>query len=110
MSEAEDFLAVQSYDAMVLDVNLPDGTGTALLRAMRGRGDRTPVLMLTANSAVEDRVGALDLGADDYLVKPFDQRELEATAPAGTVSAPAPRASTITSTAPVEAPAEMPSR
>ncbi|WP_138470073.1 response regulator transcription factor [Poseidonocella sp. HB161398] len=78
VAEAEDFLAVQGYDALILDVNLPDGTGTALLRRMRARGDRTPVLMLTANSAVEDRVGALDLGADDYLVKPFDQRELEA--------------------------------
>lgn len=75
---AQDFLAVQSYDALVLDINLPDGSGTDLLRDLRGRGDRTPVLMLTALMSVDDRVGALDLGADDYLVKPFDQRELEA--------------------------------
>ncbi|NDH03804.1 MAG: DNA-binding response regulator, partial [Marivivens sp.] len=75
---AEDFLAVQSYDAIILDINLPDGSGTELLRKMRAGGDRTPVLMLTALFSVDDRVGALDLGADDYLVKPFDQRELEA--------------------------------
>ncbi|WP_417258105.1 response regulator transcription factor [Celeribacter sp.] len=75
---AEDFLAVQRYDAIVLDINLPDRNGTELLHAMRQRGDRTPVLMLTALFSVDDRVSALDLGADDYLVKPFDQRELEA--------------------------------
>ncbi|MBE3640401.1 response regulator transcription factor [Mangrovicoccus algicola] len=78
VAEAADFLAVQGYDAIILDVNLPDGSGTDLLRGLRARGERVPVLMLTANVAVEDRVGALDLGADDYLVKPFDQRELEA--------------------------------
>ncbi|ALI56749.1 response regulator transcription factor [Celeribacter marinus] len=75
---AEDFLAVQRYDAIVLDINLPDRNGTELLHDMRMRGDRTPVLMLTALFSVDDRVSALDLGADDYLVKPFDQRELEA--------------------------------
>ena len=62
---AEDFLAVQSYDAIILDINLPDGSGTELLRKMRLGGDRTPVLMLTALFSVDDRVGALDLGADD---------------------------------------------
>ncbi|KJZ17987.1 response regulator transcription factor [Loktanella sp. S4079] len=75
---AEDFLAVQSYDAIVLDINLPDRNGTELLQALRQKNDRTPVLMLTALFSVDDRVSALDLGADDYLVKPFDQRELEA--------------------------------
>lgn len=75
---ARDFLAVQTYDALVLDINLPDGSGTDLLRDLRAAGDRTPVLMLTALFSVDDRVRALDLGADDYLVKPFDQRELEA--------------------------------
>ncbi len=77
-AEAEDFLAVQKYDAIVLDINLPDRHGTDLLRDMRARGDRTPVLMLTALFSVDDRVSALNLGADDYLVKPFDQRELDA--------------------------------
>ncbi|MHC9234636.1 response regulator transcription factor [Pseudooceanicola sp. 502str34] len=75
---AEDFLAVQSYDALILDINLPGRSGTELLQNLRARGDRTPVLMLTALFSVDDRVTALDLGADDYLVKPFDQRELEA--------------------------------
>lgn len=75
---AEDCLAVQRYDAIVLDINLPDRNGTELLKSMRARGDRTPVLMLTALFSVDDRVSSLDLGADDYLVKPFDQRELEA--------------------------------
>jgi two-component system response regulator TctD len=75
---AEDFLAVQRYDAIVLDINLPDRTGTELLSDIRGRGIRTPVLMLTALFSVDDRVSALNLGADDYLVKPFDHRELEA--------------------------------
>lgn len=75
---AEDFLAVQRYDALLLDINLPDRNGTDLLHDLRRRGDRTPVMMLTALFSVDDRVTALDLGADDYLVKPFDQRELEA--------------------------------
>lgn len=77
-ASAEDFLAVQRYDAIVLDINLPDRNGTDLLHDIRARGDRTPVMMLTALFSVDDRVSALDLGADDYLVKPFDQRELEA--------------------------------
>lgn len=75
---AEDFLAVQRYDAIILDINLPDGLGTSLLQSLRAKGSKTPVLMLTALFSVDDRVSALDLGADDYLVKPFDQRELEA--------------------------------
>ena len=77
-TEAEDFLHVQRYDAIVLDINLPDRHGTDLLRDLRARGNRTPVLMLTALFSVDDRVSALNLGADDYLVKPFDQRELDA--------------------------------
>lgn len=78
VTDARSFLSVQRYDALVLDINLPDGLGTDLLRELRNGGDRTPVLMLTALFSVDDRVSALDLGADDYLVKPFDQRELEA--------------------------------
>ncbi|WP_276617467.1 response regulator [Qingshengfaniella alkalisoli] len=71
---------VQSYDLVILDINLPDGDGTEQLRDMRGQGLATPVMMLTAEYQVTDRVNALDLGADDYLVKPFDLRELEARA------------------------------
>lgn len=77
---ARDFVSVQGFDLMILDHNLPDGTGIELLRELRRRDTPTPVLMLTARDAVEDRVAALDAGADDYLVKPFDLRELEARA------------------------------
>ncbi len=78
LETARDCCAVQRYDAIVLDINLPDGSGLELLRNMRATKDRTPVLMLTALVSVDDRVQALDQGADDYLGKPFDQRELEA--------------------------------
>lgn len=78
LKEAGACLDVQRYDVIVLDINLPDGYGTELLQQMRASGDRTPVLMLTAQFSVDDRVSSLNLGADDYLIKPFDQRELEA--------------------------------
>lgn len=78
VAAAEDVLAVNDYDVAVLDINLPDGRGTEVLRALRRRGRLMPVLMLTARMDIDDRVGALDLGADDYLVKPFDLRELHA--------------------------------
>ena len=78
LTEADGFLRAQPYDVVILDIGLPDGEGTEVLRALRARGDGTPVLMLTARGAVEDRVAALDLGADDYMVKPFDLRELQA--------------------------------
>lgn len=78
LEAARDCRAVQRYDAIILDINLPDGSGLDLLREMRASADRTPVLMLTALAEVDDRVEALDQGADDYLGKPFDQRELEA--------------------------------
>lgn len=78
IEDARDCRAVQRYDAIILDINLPDGSGLSLLRTMRAGADRTPVLMLTALASVDDRIEALDQGADDYLGKPFDQRELEA--------------------------------
>ncbi|MCQ4161534.1 response regulator transcription factor [Roseomonas sp. GC11] len=71
-------IAVQPYDLFILDVMLPPPDGLRLLRHLREQGQATPVLMLTARSSVNDRVGALDLGADDYLVKPFDFLEMEA--------------------------------
>jgi two-component system copper resistance phosphate regulon response regulator CusR len=74
--EARARLAVERYDAVVLDVNLPDGSGFALTRERRAAGDRVPILLLTARDAVEDRVTGLDEGADDYLVKPFAFAEL----------------------------------
>jgi DNA-binding response OmpR family regulator len=78
VADAEDALAVNDYDVVILDINLPDGEGTEVLRRLRQQRRPTPVLMLTARMAVEDRVAALDIGADDYLVKPFDLRELQA--------------------------------
>jgi two-component system response regulator MprA len=63
-------------DAVLLDVLMPDMDGLELCRTLRSRGDRTPVLMLTARETVADRVAGLDAGADDYLVKPFDLDEL----------------------------------
>jgi two-component system response regulator TctD len=77
---ARDALNVQTYDLIILDVMLPDIDGFTLLGEIRSRKIDTAVLVLTARSQVDDRVSALDLGADDYLVKPFDFRELEARA------------------------------
>lgn len=75
---ANDVLLYQQYELVILDIGLPGMDGFEVLRTLRGRADRTPVLMLTARSNIEDRVGALDVGADDYLAKPFDFRELQA--------------------------------
>ncbi|MBT9382823.1 response regulator transcription factor [Pseudooceanicola sp. CBS1P-1] len=75
---AETALAVARYDAIVLDLGLPDGSGLDLLRGMRRRGDRTPVLVATAQDQISDRIAGLDAGADDYVVKPFDTLELAA--------------------------------
>lgn len=71
-------LAVQAFDAVILDLNLPDTDGLQLLKTWRQHGLRMPVLILSARDEIEDRVKGLDLGADDYLVKPFDVSELEA--------------------------------
>lgn len=74
--EALDFLAVSSYDAVILDLMMPKVDGLTVLRTMRGKNDLTPVLILTAKSEVDDKVLGLDLGANDYLTKPFDPKEL----------------------------------
>lgn len=63
-------------DLVILDLMLPDGSGLTWLKALRSTGDRTPVLILTARDTIEDRVAGLDMGADDYLVKPFALDEL----------------------------------
>lgn len=76
--EAEHLWRVQPYDAVLLDLNLPDGSGLQVLRSARARADRTPVLVLTARNRTEERIAGLDAGADDYLGKPFDLGELEA--------------------------------
>lgn len=76
--EADHAAATSDYDLIVLDVGLPQIDGFEVLRRLRSRRSTVPVLMLTARDAVEDRVAGLDLGADDYLAKPFHLSELEA--------------------------------
>ncbi len=68
--------AVNSYDAIILDVMLPGLDGLGVCRELRGRAIKTPILMLTARDAIADRIAGLDTGADDYLTKPFDFGEL----------------------------------
>jgi two-component system response regulator TctD len=75
---AEALMAANEYDAIVMDLRLPDKHGLVVLRDMRNRDDRTPVLLLTAQGALQDRVRGLNLGADDFLTKPFALEELEA--------------------------------
>ena len=65
-------------DAIILDLGLPEIDGMEVCRRLRRDGNRTPILMLTARDAIEDRVGGLEAGADDYIVKPYDVRELRA--------------------------------
>ncbi len=74
--EAIDILSYTDYDALILDVMMPRADGYAVLRALRDKGKKTPVLFLTARDAVADRVKGLDSGANDYLVKPFSFEEL----------------------------------
>ncbi len=76
--EALDALVSTPADAIVLDVLMPRLDGLEVCRRLRKAGDRTPILMLTARDAIDDRVEGLDVGADDYLVKPFALRELQA--------------------------------
>jgi DNA-binding response OmpR family regulator len=71
-------LAADEFTAVVLDLGLPRMSGLELLQRVRNRGDRTPVVILTARDAVDDRVRGLDLGADDYVVKPVALKELAA--------------------------------
>ncbi len=78
IEDARWFAAEGMYDVLVLDVMLPDGDGFGLCAALRAEGNWTPVLMLTARDAISDRVRGLDVGADDYLTKPFALAELQA--------------------------------
>lgn len=76
--DADAFLSREGADLVVLDLNLPGMDGIEVLRALRRRGDGTPVILLTARSETAERVAGLDAGADDYLTKPFEMDELEA--------------------------------
>ena len=90
LDEARHWWRVQAFDTVLLDLNLPTsqhergdlqatpGNGVTLLREARARGDRTPVLVLTARGRLEERIAGLDAGADDYMCKPFDLAEVEA--------------------------------
>ena len=78
LTTAWDYTAIAEYDLILLDIMLPDGDGRSFLEQHRSAKSRTPVIVLTARSEVSDRVGILDLGADDYMVKPIDFSELEA--------------------------------
>lgn len=75
-TDALDYLQVEHYDGVILDVMMPGMDGFEVLKALRTAGNTVPVLMLTARSDVDDRVTGLDLGADDYLTKPFATKEL----------------------------------
>jgi len=78
--QAEQFVLQSEYSLVILDLGLPDKDGATLLRGWRRLGMNSPVLILTARDALEDRVSVLDSGADDYLVKPFALAELQARA------------------------------
>lgn len=78
LAEAEDCLGAATYDLILLDIMLPDGDGRDFLSRHRAAERETPVIVMTARSAINDRVDALDTGADDYITKPFDFAEFEA--------------------------------
>lgn len=73
---ADEALKINSYELIVLDLNLPDMDGLSILRAMRSRKDETPVMVLTAKDTIPDRVLGLDSGADDFVIKPFELDEV----------------------------------
>lgn len=75
---AESVIRTETYDLVILDLNLPGKSGLDILKAMRSRDNSVPVLVLTARDTVQDRITGLDSGADDYMIKPFDLDELSA--------------------------------
>jgi two-component system response regulator TctD len=78
VKEALHFLLTQTYNAVLLDLTLPDDSGQAVLKNLRSRDNEVPVLIISAQDKLQDIIGHLNLGADDYLVKPFNIQELEA--------------------------------
>ncbi len=93
--DALDWVGAAPYDLIILDIMLPVIDGLTVCRELRHRGDRTPVLMLTARDEVDDRVTGLDAGADDYLVKPFAMKELLARMRALTRRTDQPKSSVL---------------
>ena len=83
-ADALDYAAGADYDCILLDIMMPKADGRTVLRTLRSRGCAVPVIFLTALDSVQDRIDGLDLGADDYLVKPFDMAELLARIRAAT--------------------------
>ncbi len=83
-ADALDYAAGADYDCILLDIMMPKADGRTVLRTLRSRGYAVPVIFLTALDSVQDRIDGLDLGADDYLVKPFDMAELLARIRAAT--------------------------
>ena len=75
-TDAHDFIQTRTYDAIVMDIMLPGRDGLSILRAMREKGDVTPVILVTARSGLNERIDGLNIGADDYLTKPFYIEEL----------------------------------
>ena len=78
LEEAKHFVSVSHFDMILLDIMLPDGDGRDFLRALRNSNNNVPVIVMTARSEISDRIDLLDIGADDYIVKPFDFAEIEA--------------------------------
>ena len=76
--EALDYLRYGEYDLVILDIMMPKVNGFEVIKELRNNGDNTAILMLTARDSADDKVKGLDLGADDYIVKPFDFKELSA--------------------------------
>ena len=101
LAEASELLAATSYDVVVLDLGMPDGDGRAWLMDERTHGLATPVIMLTARSALGDRIDGLDAGADDYLIKPFAIEELAARVRA-LLRRPGARSSALLAVGPIQ--------
>jgi len=78
LSTAETFLGISKFDIILLDIMLPDGDGRIFLKKIRKTNNNTPVIIMTAKSEVSDKIDLLDIGADDYITKPFDFSELDA--------------------------------
>lgn len=76
VADAQHWISTENFDAIILDLGLPDGDGIDLLRQLRKEGNTVPILVATARDSVEERLSGLDIGADDYLIKPFVVKEL----------------------------------